>query len=301
MNIDHYRRLIAVAELGSFSKAARQLSITQSALTQSIQSLEKTLGAGLFIRNTNGVQLTSFGSELMQRAKLIVSEHARLQDDISNFHSLRATHIDIGVAPYLGNYIFPKAMERFAEEMPDISINIEVEQTDTLARMLRDNSVEVAFCAKSEGSAISDDLDFEVSLNLKLRPMARKGHPIFGKKRIEERDLSKYGWAVYDNERVFRQINSHFEKLDIDPPKFQTPTNSLSMMRTFALSTDTIVLMPTEYAERDIEDGKLKVITPSELQFEMDAGLLYLRNALFSKPTVRLIRLIKNACQELQG
>lgn len=299
MNIDHYRRLIAVAELGNFSKAAKQLHITQSALTQSIQSLEKTLGDELFVRNTRGVQLTPFGAALLYRARLIVGEHNNLRRSISDFHDSKANQLDIGVAPYLSNHVLPVAIESFIEKNPDVSIFIAVKQTNDLIDMLQKGEIEVAFCAASEDQVHEHGLHFDATLSLEYRLMARKSHPIFRKTSLTASDLPQYRWVVYDIPRVHQRITAYFSESQISPPKSLTTTNSLSMMRTFALSTDAIVLMSTDYAANDIQRGDLRVISFSELRFKNEAGLLSVAKASQGKTVSSFVRSINAACTEM--
>ena len=80
MTLVQLRHLIALAESGSFSKSAQALYITQPALSRSIRALEDELGMPLFDRVGRRSELTSFGNEVVSRARQLVFEAGELRD-----------------------------------------------------------------------------------------------------------------------------------------------------------------------------------------------------------------------------
>ena len=79
MNLSQLRHLLALTQTGSFSRAAEQLHVTQSALSRSISALEEELGLKLVDRIGKSNELTPFGLSVVERARRIVQEAGELQ------------------------------------------------------------------------------------------------------------------------------------------------------------------------------------------------------------------------------
>ena len=99
MDYRHLKYFMEVAEQKSFSKAARNLHISQSAISRMIKSLEEELGVTLFIRNAKTVEITAPGTIFYNYAKrcLFVFEH--LKSDFENEFNLKQDTIEIGLPP----------------------------------------------------------------------------------------------------------------------------------------------------------------------------------------------------------
>jgi len=83
MEIRELRAFIAVAEEGSFSAAARRLHLSQSALSQTIQALERQLGTQLLLRSSTGVTATDPGALLLREGRALIAQHDQLLRDLT--------------------------------------------------------------------------------------------------------------------------------------------------------------------------------------------------------------------------
>lgn len=84
IDLDLYRVFVSVATNGSFSKAAEELNVTQSAISQAIQKIEKIFGKELFVRSRQGVILTSFGKSLFEKVAPSINELDNIYNDVLN-------------------------------------------------------------------------------------------------------------------------------------------------------------------------------------------------------------------------
>lgn len=140
MDLRHLRYFVAIAEHGSFTKAAEVLHIEQPPLSQQIKSLETELGVQLFIRSRRGAVLTDFGEQLFEKAQTIL----RLEHQ---FHLLakglslgEQGRLRIGMAGAVALLpLIPKAIRAFREQWPDIVITLE-ESTPPLSVRLYESA-----------------------------------------------------------------------------------------------------------------------------------------------------------------
>ena len=124
MDYRHLKYFMEVAEQKSFSKAARNLHISQSAISRMIKSLEDELGVVLFIRNAKTVEITAPGTIFLNYAKrcLFIFEH--LKSDFENEFNLKQDTIEIGLPPITDAHVFAKLLGEFKKNYPQIAIKL---------------------------------------------------------------------------------------------------------------------------------------------------------------------------------
>ena len=123
MNFKHLKYFVATADTGQVSRAAKLLSISQSAVTGSVRELETILGATLFVRRAKGMELTDAGREFLHSARDILEKLDAAQQldqcntDVHGTITLAATYTVIG-------YFLPYHLGRLAQLYPGIDIQI---------------------------------------------------------------------------------------------------------------------------------------------------------------------------------
>jgi len=121
MDIHHLREFAAIAETGSFSKAARQLHIAQPPLSRHIRQLEDELGIKLFVRTATGVQITREGSLLLHQARAVLDDASALFDLAVRARSGRAGMLRVAMAPGLCEVV-NRIRIHLVKSVPQLSI-----------------------------------------------------------------------------------------------------------------------------------------------------------------------------------
>jgi molybdate transport repressor ModE-like protein len=148
VELRHFAALQAVAEEGSFGRAAHRLGYTQSAVSQQIATLERIVGEKLVERpgGPRAVSLTEAGRLLLRHADSIV---ARLQAAQADLHALRAGEaglLRVGTFQSVGARVLPEILRRFRDEWPNVEVQLEEHDSDAeLARMVERGEIDVAF------------------------------------------------------------------------------------------------------------------------------------------------------------
>ena len=124
MDIKKYEALLLSVELGSFSKAADRLGITQSGLTHMMNSLEKQIGFPVLSRNFNGVQLTPKGEKLLEDMRALCEANARLSNKIEHIKQSSKKTITIGSYTSISIAWVLPIIQQFNKEYPDINVEI---------------------------------------------------------------------------------------------------------------------------------------------------------------------------------
>jgi len=124
MEIEELRAFQAVAELGSFSRAAERIHLTQPAISKRIANLEHKLQAQLFDRIGGSVQLTSAGALLLERAAEVLLELEDIRRGISNLSGGVNGSVVFATSHHIGLHRLPPVLERFHQNFPQVKLDI---------------------------------------------------------------------------------------------------------------------------------------------------------------------------------
>jgi DNA-binding transcriptional LysR family regulator len=136
LNLDALKVFLAVAEYGSFSEAGRQLHLSQPAVSQIVQGLERQLGASLFIRQGRTGQLTEGGQMLVPLARELLTSAQRVEQTMLSMQNEVIGEMSIGCSTASGKYLLPGMIARFRREFPQVRINVLVTSRESVINKL---------------------------------------------------------------------------------------------------------------------------------------------------------------------
>jgi LysR family hydrogen peroxide-inducible transcriptional activator len=142
MELRQLETLIAVADHGSFSAAARALHTVQSNVSAHVARLERELGAAMVDRSTGLV--TEEGAVALARARRIQAEVAAIADDVSSMHHEVSGHVRMGVIGTTARWLVPVLMEALAERHPRIDVVVVDATTSSLVPQLVEGRIDLA-------------------------------------------------------------------------------------------------------------------------------------------------------------
>jgi DNA-binding transcriptional LysR family regulator len=141
------RRLLTFREVArqrSFSRAAENLSLTQSAVSQQVAALERQLGTRLLDRRPGGLRLTSPGEQLLEHASAIADRLTLADTQIAEEVAAERRELRIGAFPSVLATIVPAAVSALLARAPDLQVSVTEGRTDELVRGVRDGSLHLA-------------------------------------------------------------------------------------------------------------------------------------------------------------
>ena len=149
MDIDLLRSFVAICETRSFTAAARHVGRTQSAVSLQMRRLEESLGRPLFFRGGSSIRLTEHGELLAGHARGIL---AGVDQALAAFdRSSPAGIVVIGLPDDYAPRVLPFILERTMLLLPDVTVDLVVDESRTLVRHLAEGSVDLAFVTDGEG------------------------------------------------------------------------------------------------------------------------------------------------------
>lgn len=131
------RAFLAVADTLSFSQAAQQMHLSQSALSTLIGRLEEAFGTRLFDRTTRAVALTAAGEVLASHAGQLLSDIERTVAAVRDVSALRRGRVALAAMPSLAARIVPRLFRTFSEKYPDIKLSLADTLSETAFELVR--------------------------------------------------------------------------------------------------------------------------------------------------------------------
>lgn len=146
-NLSQYKIFFEVAKTGNISKAAKELYISQPAISKSISKLEDSLGTILFNRSSRGVQLTSEGQLLFEHTQAAFDALTQGELELKRIKNFHMGHIRIGVSNTLCRFIMISYLKGFIEKYPHIKITIENQSTTHTLALLDQQRIDIGLVA----------------------------------------------------------------------------------------------------------------------------------------------------------
>lgn len=291
-NLSSYYIFNSVAEAGNISRAAKQLYISQPAVSKSIQSLEDNLGTSLFIRNSRGVRLTEEGKILYEHTKNAFETLSRGEDNIKRIHDLGIGHLRIGASTTLCKYLLLPYLNGFVKENPHIKITIDNQSSSHTLKQLENHVLDIGLVAKPAGT---DTFDFHSLGEIEDIFVATKTY--LDNLQLRENSTDIFSCAtimLLDEENVSRKyIEDYFKTNSIEPNHILEISN-MDLLIDFAKTSLGVACVIKAFAQSELESGDLVQIPLKTPINKREVGFSYAKNAFLSDSMIKFMEFIQN-------
>ncbi len=238
MLLRHIRYLKAVAEFGSFTRAAQALHVSQPALSQQIKELEERLGAQLLDRSGRQVRPTDLGSAYLERVGRALHELDEGARAIRDVEDLSTGSLRLGITPSIGSYLIGPLSQRFWTRYPGITLSIRVTAQEQIEPLLLDDDLDL-------GIGFGDIVDEHIEvIPLRLERVAllvSSERAAAFKPILSAAEAAEMPLALLDTSFSVRRIaDRYFRSADLRP-HIAVESNSIptliGLVRTTALAT----------------------------------------------------------------
>ncbi|ALG75252.1 LysR family transcriptional regulator [Azospirillum thiophilum] len=187
--VRHIKAFVAVARLGSFTRAAAEVNVSQPALTVQIRQLEESLGVRLFDRNKRQVVLTQAGRDLLPALQRVLSELEAVMDAGHDLAGLRRGSVSVATLPSVAAGLLPLAIRRFAADHPNIDVKVSDVVAERIIQLVKAEEVDFGI-----GSRVGPDRDVEVIDFLSDRMCAffPVDHPLAGRRPLLLKEVAAF-------------------------------------------------------------------------------------------------------------
>ncbi len=191
LTLDQLRVIVAISDVGSFSAAGRSLGRVQSAISQTVRTLEETQGVELFDRTRQKPILTPVGRVLVDQARMIVANADRFEAIAAGTRVGLEPALTLAIDPLVPTEPLIDSLRALRDTFPDLPVSFSTEGVGGAERRLRARSASLAFCLLLP--TVPDDLMAYPLIDLRLMPVAAAEHPLvcLGRK-LDRADLEAH-------------------------------------------------------------------------------------------------------------
>lgn len=186
MEMHQLEYVLAVAKYHNFTRAAEEIKISQSSLSQQINKLENELGTSLFVRTTRSVQLTPAGAEFVTHAQRIMSGVSEARRCIQEYVSIVKGELKLGTLAVIGSYNLPNLVTSFQDNFPGIKLSLMEEQCEELLCMLHASKIDGAFVQITKPNP---NFQFYPLVNDKMVVVTSHRHPLANRVSVDIKEL----------------------------------------------------------------------------------------------------------------
>jgi LysR family hydrogen peroxide-inducible transcriptional activator len=227
MEVHQLRYVCAIAETGSFSRAAERCQVAQPSLSQQVSKLEEELGIRLFDRLARSVLLTDAGRTFLPHARTILHETELARSEVDGRRRDSRGTVIVGVIPTVAPYYLPQRISRFMQRFPEAGLRVVEETTPVLLESLRTLAIDIAIL-----SLPLPHRGFQTTplLTERLCAALPPDHPRANASSISLRELRDERFVMLRDSHCFREISlaaCHRAHLD---PRIAFESNQISSL-----------------------------------------------------------------------
>ncbi len=292
-----------VLRTSSIGGAAKELHLTQPAVTKAIRELEEQLEIKLFERTNRGVVATESGVILGGRIKSVLAEMRYLIDDLNRFKGAEIGSIMVGTLISASAKLLPQAITALKAQSPQVLVSLRVGTINQLFPALARGELDMVVGRLSEADmtvARSFGLSHDVLYQERLCLVVGHKHPLSQSMAVQPHDLSEYPWIIPPPESPMRSIvNEYFYEHEMRLPSNLVESLSLMTNISLLLSGDWVWVMPRAAAQPFVDTGLLAMLPVGAVGEWVDVGVTIRDDQTFTPATTRFIACLKHVGMQM--
>ncbi|WP_317855488.1 LysR family transcriptional regulator [Chakrabartyella piscis] len=290
VSLDLYRIFCTVARLGNMSAAARELYISQPAVSMAIRQLEERMGSPLLVRTAKGVYPTAEGKLLYTYLEQALGLIHAAEDKYFQMMHMEMGELKIGASDtVIANFLLPY-LEKYHNSYPDINIKVTNKTTYESLRLLRNGSVDVCFV----NLPIAEEADFEIIPCIEVQDILVGGEKFrkLAETGITVEELSEYPLLLLeDASNSRRYVDAYAEENGIALQPI-LELGSSDLLVSFAQINLGLTYVIKEFTKEALEDGNIFEIPVEPPVPKRSIGMVKLKNVAASHAVQGFVELV---------
>lgn len=283
-----------VVKAESFTRAAEELYITQSAISQHIRSLEDNYGVKLLLRGKRGVFLTPEGKILHGYAQKILSLYAKAEQDLSKKSGHMKGYLSIGASSTVGEYILPPIVGKFKNQFPLLEINFSVGGNHVILNGINYGKFDVGFIGEP---CDTGSLTTEYFMKDEVCFISSPSHPLAATKNITVDKLGTAKLILREKgagTRTFIEDIFHSNGLDFSAIKLWGEYSSFESIKRLVQAGIGISAMSRWAITQEVQAGSLKELSVKNKRFFRNLLFVYRPHIIKSTLPLTFINFCKD-------
>jgi len=281
LNFNQVRVFYHVAKNLSFTLAAKELFITQPAVTAQIKAFEDYSNLKLYKRRGRNIYLTEAGKTLYQYVRQIFEYETEIENVIEDLNELKRGVLRLGTSKAYARYFMPSLLSHFHSVYPDIKIFLDEGSSLDMIHSLLSFRNEVAIVAMAQDHP---DVSFTPFRQEELLLILSPGHPLAGKNEVSFRDLANEPIIMKESGSGTRKvINEIFARYNFSP-NILMETSNTGFIKQLVQRGDGISFLVRESVIAELREGKLATASMAEEKLFLNVCIAHFKGQQLSRP-----------------
>ena len=290
LNLNQLRVFYHAAKNLNYTLAAKELFITQPAVTAQMKAFEESCNLKLFKKRGRSLFLTDEGRTLFGYAEKIFKYEKEIENAIEDMHELKRGILSLGTTKAYARYFMPLMLSTFHEKYPKIKIRLYEGSSLDMIYSLLDFKNEVAVIAKAEDLP---EVNFHPFSKEKMAVIVAPGHPLTRKKAVSLEELAEEPFIMKEKGSGTRKlVEQSFAKVNCEP-NILMETSNTEFIKQLVQRGDGISIVVKEAVALELGEKKLAQIPLKNSQLYLDVSIAYLKDQPLSPPAKAFVETLR--------
>lgn len=286
------RTFVSLARTGSFTATAKEVFITQSAVSHSMRALENELGCRLLNRVGKKTTLTLEGEQLLRHAQKIISDMMAARASLDRLGKWGETRLRIGASLSACQHLLPGILREFKQAHPKCRVSLEPGDSPALAEAVRDQRIDLALALTPQREPA---LDFEPLFTDELMFIVDPQHPWVDAGGVARPQIAQQNFILYSRaSQTFRAVENYFRDEGI-ALNATMELGSIETIKELVKIGLGISVLATWIAQPELKAGTLVALPLGRRKLKREWGILHSRNRELSLVESEFVRLCTEA------
>mgnify|MGYP000639541884 CR=1 FL=1 len=283
MNIEQFKIFKTIAEVKSFTKAAKKLNFTQPAISTQIKILEQNYGIALFERHNHGVKLTKAGQKFYEYGERILALYGEMEKEIAIVKGNTKEIINIAACETAGNYILPSIIINYKEIYPQTCLRLEVCSSEDILTKIKQKQldfgiVDIDLDERFKSYNSVDICTENIVLIVPRLNIWQKKKTITVKELLSEPFIALYDPSTRNEiENNLSKLGYSFSDLNLI-----TEFNNYEAIKQAVINSKGVALVPESVVQRELKEGILLSVKIKDLNLYRKIKLIWHNNELLT-------------------
>ncbi|HVE54902.1 MAG TPA: LysR family transcriptional regulator [Ramlibacter sp.] len=303
MDLRRYMHVVALADEGSFHRAAERVHLSQPAFSRSIQAAESELGMVLFERGGRSLRCTPAGSFVVERMRALLRASANFSRDVSLFRDGLMGDLRLGMGPFPASRLLPPLLAEMRKNHPGLRVQVHVQNATQLLVLLRRQQLEVVVC-DARFTAGMEGLQVEQLGRVQAGFYVRDGHPLLLQERVRMADVAAHGLATG---RLPSSLQRELQRLmgiaDEEPFPAVVECDDLLALKAITAATDAVMVGSAGLLAAEVSVGTFRLLPVADLPAELSLAhpaIVSLQETSFSPVGLQAVAFLRSLMASLK-
>jgi LysR family transcriptional regulator, transcriptional activator of the cysJI operon len=279
MNITYLISFIETVRQDSISKAAKNLHMTQSALSQQLQTLEKSLNANLLIRSNKGISLTDEGEIVLSYAEAMVNLYDNMTKEIDQCKKSELEEIRISACNSVGEYLLPCTLHLYKKDYKNVRFSIKTEHSKNVIDNILDCTSDVGFI-DTDSDKMADGIEiFNICSNKLIFIFSDKLE--LDKTALSLEEISKFPLIIGSDRSSLRGIIEKLfinDKTAVSSLNIEMELDTIESIKASVIANHGVSIVPYTAVKKEIHTGALITLPIKDTAPSCNISMVYLKS-----------------------